>query len=310
MARTIIRQEWFAQFENARRKKEPKVEKSYPMAFVETPGRIEFRERKLQELHDHDVLIKVKAASICGSDLHIFRGAHPSVSFPVPIGHELSGEVYKIGSRVSKLKAGDRVVVEPVIVCGLCDSCKRGYYNLCRNISFHYREGQGGFASYFIADENWVHLLPDNISYEEGAMIEPLAVGIHAVKKAGLQFGHSTAVFGAGPIGLIVLLLTKLVGWGEVFVLDILDVRLQKARELGASLVINNTAQDAVGQILDKTGELGVDQSFEAVGLEKTLIQSLEILRKGGRSILVPKQARMRMKITVEPGPKNLRNLS
>ena len=257
------------------------------MAFVTSPGRIEYRERKLPDLNARGVLVKVKAVSICGSDLHIFKGKHPAAPLPVPIGHEVSGEVLKVGKSVSKVREGDRVVIEPVIVCGQCFFCQKGEYNLCSKISFQYRKGQGGFAPYFIADEDWIHKLPQSVSFEEGALIEPFAVAVHAVKKGGIQFDHTTSIFGAGAIGLMVLLLTKLSGGGDTFVVDIQDFRLEKAKELGASEAVNSSRQDSVEYILDRTDQLGVDRAFEAVGAEKTLVQSLKVLKKGGTAIVV-----------------------
>jgi 2-desacetyl-2-hydroxyethyl bacteriochlorophyllide A dehydrogenase len=261
--------------------------KTYPMAFVTAPGKIEFREHRLPKLLPQDVLIRVKATAICGSDLHIFKGRHPSVALPVAIGHELSGEVLSTGGKVSRVKEGDRVVIEPVIVCGRCHFCRRGQYSLCRDISFQYRKGQGGFAPYFVAEETWVHLLPPNISFEEGALVEPLSVAIHAVTKANLQMGQSVAIFGAGAIGLLVLILSRLSGAGEVFVMDVQKHRLSKAKELGASEVFDNAQGDVVEKILERTNQLGVDRSFEAVGLQGTLVQSLQVLKKGGSSVLV-----------------------
>ena len=263
------------------------MEKTYPMALMTAPGRVEFRERKLPRLSSKDVLIRVKASSICGSDLHIFKGKHPSVSLPVAIGHELSGEVLRIGKEVSKVREGDRGVVEPVIVCGECHFCRRGEYHHCLNISFQYRRGQGAFAPYFVAHENWVHLLPGNISFEEGALMEPLSVAVHAIKRGNLRLGDSVAIFGAGAIGLLVLMLSRLSGAGAVFVADVQEHRLKKAKELGASEVFDNARGDAIEKIFEKTSQLGVDRSFEAVGIEGTLLQSLRVLKKGGASVLV-----------------------
>ncbi|OGP88986.1 MAG: hypothetical protein A2156_04900 [Deltaproteobacteria bacterium RBG_16_48_10] len=263
------------------------MDKTYPMAFVTAPGRVEFRERKLPKLSPHDVLMKVKATSICGSDLHIFKGKHPAAPLPVAIGHEVSGEVLSLGKEVFKVKEGDRVVVEPVIVCGECYFCRRGEYHLCLNISFQYRRGQGGFAPYFIARENWVHLLPQTVSFDEGSLVEPLSVAIHAVKKGNLQFGQSVAIFGAGAVGLLVLILSRLSGAGEIFVVDVQEHRLKKAKKLGAFETLHNSRGNAVEKILEKTSQMGVDRSFEAVGLEGTLVQSLKVLKKGGTSILL-----------------------
>jgi len=248
------------------------------MAMVTSPGKVEFQEKKLPELSPKEVLIGVKASSICGSDLHIFKGKHPSAPLPVAVGHELSGEVLTVGDEVSNLREGDRVVVEPVITCGQCHFCQRGEYNLCTQISFQYRKGQGGFAPYFIADGDWVHKLPDGISFEEGALIEPLSVALHAFKKGNLQSGHTVAIFGAGAIGLLILLLTRLSGAGGVFIVDVQNYRLEKAKLFGASYVLNNSKEEPVPNILEKTSQLGVDRAFEAVGLESTFVQSLKVL--------------------------------
>ena len=263
------------------------MEKTYPMAIVSSAGKIEFQDRKLPNISSKEVLIGVKACAICGSDLHIFKGKHPSAPLPVAIGHELSGKVLNTGRDVSKVMEGDRVVVEPVITCGECYFCQRGQYHLCLNISFQYRKGQGGFAPYFIAKEDWVHKLPPRVSFEEGSLIEPLSVGVHAVRKGNLQLGHTIAIFGAGPICLLILILARLSGVDKVFVVDVQEDRLKKALEFGASDVLTNSKGEAGQKILRKTSRLGVDRSFEAVGLQHTLIQSLDVLKKGGTCILV-----------------------
>jgi threonine dehydrogenase-like Zn-dependent dehydrogenase len=177
-------------------------------------------------------------------------------------------------------------VVEPVIVCGRCHFCRKGEYSLCTNISFQYRQGQGSFAPYFVAEEDWVHPISKRISFEEGALIEPLSVALHAVNRASFQCNHTVAIFGGGAIGLMILLLIQLSGARKTFLVDIQEHRLQKAKEFGSSYVLNNSTEDVVKKILEKI-PLGVDRAFEAVGLESTLIQSLEVLRKGGISILV-----------------------
>jgi len=260
---------------------------TYPMAVVTSPGKIEFHEKTLPALSPKEVLIGVKASSICGSDLHIFKGRHPSAPLPVAIGHELSGEVLRTGNEVSNVQEGDYVVVEPVITCGQCYFCQKGEYNLCTQLSFQYRKGQGGFAPYFIAEEDWVHHLPKGVSFEEGALVEPLSVALHAVKKGNLQADHSVAIFGAGAIGLLILLLIRLSGGSDVFVVDVQDHRLRRAKAFGASYVFDNMKEEATPRILEKTSQLGVDRTFEAVGLESTLVQSLKVLKNGGSSIVV-----------------------
>ncbi len=259
----------------------------YPMAVVTAPGRVEFKKRALPPLGPHDVLLRVKASSICGGDLHLFKGKHPLASLPMAIGHEISGEVIEIGQAVSKVSAGDRVAVEPVIICEKCYFCLRGEYHLCQNIRYQYSAGQGGFTPYFVASENWVHRLPDFVSYEEGALLEPLAVAVHAARKAQLDLGHSAAIFGAGGIGLFLLQVVKAAGCGSVFIVDLLEHRLKTAMSLGASLAINAAQEDPVERIFKETEGLGVDRSFEAVGLEKTLHQSALSLKKGGICVLI-----------------------
>lgn len=259
----------------------------YPMGMVTAAGKVEFVEQRLPELGENDVLIRVKASAICGSDLHIYRGKHPSAPLPVAIGHELSGQVIKIGENVTRIVEGDRVTIEPVIACGVCHFCRQGSYHLCKDISFQYRVGQGGFAPYFVVDENWAHILPDNISYEEGALLEPLSVAVHAVRRANFGLGMTSVIFGDGAIGLLTLLVLKYAGGGKTYLAGIQEHRLRKAEQLGADAVYNNLEQDVIQGILDATDGLGVDRSFEAVGIESTLVQSLSVLKKGGTAVLL-----------------------
>src|SRR3990172_446994 len=262
------------------------MQETYPMAFVIAPSTVEFRERKLLPLRRHEVLVKVKAASICGSDLHIFKGRHPSAPLPAAIGHEICGEIIRVGHEVTWVKEGDRVAVEPVIACGKCHFCQRGEYHLCLNISSQYRQGQGGFTPYFVAEERWVHKLPANISYAEGALLEPLSVAVHAVRRSGLQFGQTSAVFGAGAIGLLLLMVIRQAGGGDCFIVDLQPHRLEIAQMLGG-IPLNNREVDVLKYIDAATASLGVDRSFEAVGVAPTLAQSLQVLKKGSTAILV-----------------------
>ena len=166
----------------------------------------------LPSLGPTDVLIQVKAVTICGSDLHIFKGKHPAVQLPIPVGHEIAGQIVEIGGAVTGVAVGDRVAVEPVLVCDACLFCARGDYHLCSNISFQYRRGQGGFTPWFIADQRWVHRLPDHASWLDGALLEPLAVCVHAVRRANVAFGDQAAIFGDGAIGLFTLQAAQLAG--------------------------------------------------------------------------------------------------
>jgi len=259
----------------------------YPMAMVTAPGKVEFVKRTLPPMGDHDVLLRVKASSICGGDIHLYRGKHPLASLPMAIGHEISGEIIQAGHAVTKVTVGDRVAVEPVITCRTCPFCLRGEYHLCENIRYQYSAGQGGFTPYFVASQDWVHRLPDSISYEEGALLEPLAVAVHAARKAEVGLGHSAAIFGAGGIGLFLLQVVRAGGCGSVFISDLLEHRLETALKMGATAAIHAAKEDPVRRILEETGGLGVDRSFEAVGIEKTLYQSAQCLKKGGICALI-----------------------
>jgi 2-desacetyl-2-hydroxyethyl bacteriochlorophyllide A dehydrogenase len=255
---------------------------SYPMAVITGPGKIEFQDRILREPATDEVVIKVKAAAICGSDLHLYRGRHPSAQLPSAVGHEIAGDVYAVGKNVKQFCEGDRVTIEPLIACGKCEFCLRGQYHLCAQISFQYRKGQGGFAPYFIVQEDRAYKLPDNVAYAEGALVEPLSVALHAVKKSGIRLGQTSAIFGAGAIGLLVLMLAQHASGSKIFISDVRPSRLRKASELGAWRVIDSRQEDAVQVILEQTQQMGVDHAFEAVGLETTLIQTLNIVKKGG----------------------------
>ncbi|MCE1255443.1 MAG: alcohol dehydrogenase catalytic domain-containing protein, partial [Anaerolineae bacterium] len=202
---------------------------SYPMAKVTQAGQISWVDRTLPEFGSHDVLIQVRASAVCGSDLHIFKGKHPSAPLPAAIGHELAGEILSVGADVTRLKVGDRVTVEPVLACGHCYYCRRGQYHLCEQISFQYRRGQGGFTPYFVVNEERAFRLPANLDYAEGALVEPLSVALHAVKKANLRLGQSCAIFGAGAIGLMALMLARRSAAANIFVSDVHTFRLQKA---------------------------------------------------------------------------------
>ncbi|MCJ7694814.1 MAG: alcohol dehydrogenase catalytic domain-containing protein [Anaerolineaceae bacterium] len=260
---------------------------TYPMAVITAPGTIEFQQKMLIPLGDHDVLVKIMAAAICGSDLHLYKGLHPSVMLPSAVGHEASGEIIEIGRLVTKHKVGDRVTIEPVIACGKCEYCVRGDYHLCASISFQYRKGQGAFSPWFIVHENRAFRLPDNISYEEGSLLEPLSVALHAVKRSGISLGHTSAIFGAGAIGILVSMLSRQASGIGSFICDIHPYRLQKALDLGARQAINSCEQDPVEAILEATDGLGVDKSFEAVGLESTLSQALHALKHGANATLL-----------------------
>jgi len=254
---------------------------------VVEPGVVDFLYRKVDNPGPRQVLVKIVSSAICGSDLHIFKGKHPSAPLPVTIGHEFSGEVVAVGSEVTKVKIGDRVTVEPVVICGKCCACKTGNYGYCENISFTYRNGDGAMADYITVEEPYLYKLPEHLSYDAGALIEPLSVAVHAVRRADIKMGEKVLVIGAGAIGLLVAALCRLRGASEVAIADFAKKRLEMALELGATRAINPYEKSVEEAVRELTGGAGVDKSFECVGMETTFNQAIMSLRKNGLATIV-----------------------
>ncbi len=244
------------------------------------------------------VKIKVAWTGICGSDLHEYLAGPIFVPVdqphkishdiaPIVMGHEFSGEVVEVGAGVSKFKAGDRVVVEPILACRECEACREGKYNLCGDLGFHgLSGGGGGFSSFTMVDEHMVHRMPDGLSYEQGALVEPAAVALHAVRMSKLKAGDKAAVFGAGPIGLLVIEALRAAGASEIYVVELSPQRAEKALELGANVVIDPSKQDAVATIRELS-KGGVDVSFEVTGVPVVLKQCIDATRYEGETIIV-----------------------
>ncbi|MFV0413368.1 MAG: zinc-binding dehydrogenase [Oscillospiraceae bacterium] len=255
---------------------------------VYEPGKVDFISRTVPELAADEMVIKVVASAICGSDLHIFKGKHPSVPLPATIGHEFSGDVAAMGSGVTGFALGDRVTVEPCIVCGTCDACRHGEYGYCENISFTYRNGDGAMANYVKVKAPYVYKLPAHLSYEAGALIEPLSVATHAVRRADIKMGENVLVLGAGAIGLLVAALCRLCGAGEVLVCDHAAARLTLAKELGATATVNPNEGESVEEAVQRvTGGKGMDKTFECVGRESTFVQAMTTLKKNGLATII-----------------------
>lgn len=257
------------------------------VGIIQEPGKVGFLERTVDEPKGKEVLIKIVSSGICGSDLHLFKGKHPSVSLPAAIGHELSGDVIAIGNQVKNIVIGDRVTIEPSIVCGECIACQTGNYGYCENISFTYRNGDGAMANYITVLETNVFTLPDNMSYDVGTLIEPLSVATHAVRRADIKLGEKVLIIGGGVIGILVASLSRLSGATEVVVVDSNDYRLNLAIEMGATHIINRKKEDVLEVIDSLTDGYGVDKSFECVGAESAFIQAIMGIRKNGLATIL-----------------------
>lgn len=252
------------------------------------PEKIFFEKTKIPLLGEKEVLIKVKICGVCGSDVHSYKGKHPFVHPPIVLGHEFSGVIHQIGTRVNSFSPGDRVIVEPNIVCGKCYNCLHGRYNICTNLKVVGCVGyDGAFAEYVAVPEKKVLRLPGNISFEKAALVEPVAVAVHAVRKAKQKINDVVVILGAGTIGLLVMQVAKLAGAGKVIVTDVLDYRLKKAGELGADRLVNPASQDLIKIIQEKYGRNEVDLIYDCVGIEETISQAIQIARKGIRIMVI-----------------------
>lgn len=240
------------------------------------PNELVIQDVPVPELADDEVLIETHASGLCGSDLHIFRGHRSDVSFPHISGHEAAGKVAKVGPKVTKVKVGDRVAIEPNFGCGVCEICRKGTSNLCFSKKTLGLNLPGCFAEYVKAPERYVWPIPDSMSYLEGALVEPTTVAVHAVNHAEIKIGDKVLVIGAGPIGLLILQCAKLAG-AEVTVVDVARPRLEVAKSLGAD-------RTSDGKELSSRE---FDRVIDAAGVSATLNLGLKVLKPGGTMVLV-----------------------
>ena len=244
------------------------------------------------------VKIEVAWTGICGSDLHEYVAGpifipvgtpHPISKdvAPIVMGHEFSGTVSEVGEGVTSVKVGDQVVVEPILACGECPACKQGKYNICKHLGFHgLSGGGGGFAKYTVVDERWVHKMPEGLSLEQGAIVEPSAVALHSVRISKLRAGDKAVVFGAGPIGLLVIEALKAAGASEIYAVELSKERCQKAVELGATVINPTEEADLVCRIRELTNG-GADVAFEVTGISSVLQQAIDSTKFEGETIIV-----------------------
>lgn len=253
--------------------------------------KVEIQEHPIPTPAANEVLVKVEYVGICGSDLHYFEHGRIGdfiVEPPFVLGHEAGGTVVEVGADVKHLKVGDRVAMEPGKTCGECEFCKQGKYNLCKDVIFFATPPVDGVFQEYVAHEAALCFkLPENVSTMEGALIEPLAVGMHAANQGGAHLGQTAVVTGAGCIGLVSLLALKAMGVSKVIVVDIVEKRLQKALELGADAVINGKAEDTVARIMELTDGKGLDLGIETAGSQITASQLIKGAKKGATIVLV-----------------------
>lgn len=256
------------------------------------PKEIVFKQVDIPSLGDDDVLIKIKMIGICGSDIHVYHGLHPFTKYPVTQGHEVSGEVVEVGKNVKSVKPGDKVTIEPQVRCGKCYPCRHGKYNLCESLKVMGFQTTGAASEYFKAPEINVTKLPDDMDYKKGAMIEPLAVAVHALSRVGDVNGLNISVIGAGPIGNLVAQTAKALG-ANVMLSDISDYRLTLGKETGIEHVYNTKNIDYNDALIDCFGPDKADVIYDCAGNDITMNSAIRSARKGSTIILVAVYAGM-----------------
>jgi L-iditol 2-dehydrogenase len=253
---------------------------------------MEMQELPIPEImNDTDVLIKMKVVGVCGSDVHYYtkgRIGSQIVQYPFPVGHEGAGQVIATGSAVTHVKPGDRIAVEPAMPCGECDQCKVGRPHTCRKLRFLGCPGQadGCLSEYIVMPEHSCFPLADNLSYTDGAISEPLAIGLYAVNQSIPMKDATVGILGFGPIGMSVLLAAKAKGASKIYVTDLVDERLKIAKECSATWTGNPLKEDVVAGIKVREPLL-LDVVFECCGKQEATDQAIEMLKPGGKLMLI-----------------------
>ncbi|MGD8901965.1 MAG: alcohol dehydrogenase catalytic domain-containing protein [Anaerolineae bacterium] len=263
---------------------------------------------RLQDLPDpepasNEVLIRVEAAGLCGTDVHMWEGTNQEGTFPFVPGHEWSGEVVEVGKDVKMVSIGDRVVAEVPIPCHICDNCKDGMEpNMCPDFALYgfSWENPGGMAEYTLAREERLFKIPDNVSYEEASLVEPVSVAYHGVwgSGGGAAPHDRVVVFGAGPIGLFAMLSCKASG-APVIVVEPQPFRRRMARDLGADVTLDPTDGNLIDQVMDHTGGRGATMVLECSGSNGALAATLDIIAKQGRIVLIGQSAGRKIPIEI-----------
>lgn len=259
--------------------------------YMHGTNKMVWKDIEIPSIGESDVLIKVKCVGVCGSDLHYFSQGNIGdfvVTGDFILGHEAAGVVEKIGDEVKHLKVGDIVAMEPGVPCSQCEFCLSGKYNLCPDVEFFATPPYHGvFAEYVKHPAKMCFKLPDNMTTTEGAMIEPLSVGLHATQTGEVSLGQTVVIYGTGCIGLATLLSAKARGASKVVVIDIVDTRLKHAKKLGADYTLNAKTEDVFSMVMSLTNQMGADVVIDTSGAEMAIKQSVNLLKPAGIIVLV-----------------------
>jgi len=255
-------------------------------ATMTAPGEIEITQAAIPAPGPGEVLLRIQRIGVCGSDIHVFHGKHPYTSYPVVQGHEFSALIEAVGQGVSGLARGDKVTAMPQIVCGRCAPCLRGDEHICDSLRVQGFQAPGCAQQLWVTAASKIVKLPDSFSFEQGALVEPVSVAVHAIARAGNLAGRRAVVLGAGPIGNLVAQAARASG-AEVLITDLSEHRLEIARRCGLRHTSNPNAEALSVASRRAFGDLGFDVAFECVGVEATLTAATENLAKGGTLIVV-----------------------
>lgn len=244
------------------------------------------------QIADHEVLVRVQACGICGSDVHGMDGSTGRRLPPIIMGHEAAGVIAEVGKQVEGWKKGDRVTFDSTISCGSCWFCRRGLINLCDHrrvlgVSCQDYRQHGAFAEYVALPDRILYRLPDSVSFEQAAMVEPVSVAVHAVDRTPVSLGDTAVVVGAGMIGLLVVQALRAAGCGKIIAVDLEPPKLKLALTLGADVTLKADECDVAEEVRSHTDGRGADVAIEAVGLSPTINTAVASLRKGGWLTLV-----------------------
>ena len=260
-------------------------------AVLVEPTEFALEDRDRPEPGPDDVLVAIRDVGICGSDVHYYEHGRIGdyvVEDPLVLGHESAGEVVEVGENVTGLASGDRVALEPGVPCRRCVHCKSGDYHLCEEVRFMATPPHdGAFTEYVSWPADFAYELPETVSTAEGALCEPLSVGIHACRRGGVETGDTVLIAGAGPIGLLVMEAARAAGATDVILTDVVDEKLELAADRGADLTVDVSETDTDAAVEEYTGGVGADVVVEASGTEPSIRSTIDLVRRGGTIVLV-----------------------
>ncbi|MHA1229672.1 MAG: zinc-dependent alcohol dehydrogenase [Candidatus Helarchaeota archaeon] len=248
--------------------------------YFKAPREVEYRtDLKKPEIKPDEVLVKVKYCGICGSDIESYETGALMLT-GIILGHEFSGEVVEVGNKVKKVKIGDRVTANPNLPCGRCYWCEHNLENMCKDSYGLGLTHNGALAEYIAVKSERIHILPDSISFEEGALIEPLSVAVYAVQESGIKLGENAVVLGAGTIGLLTTHVLNAIGASKIIVIEPMESKQKKAMEMGADIILDPKKWTKISRY---TNKVGADHVFDCVAIPETINNTLKIVKKGGK---------------------------